>query len=123
MKNIQWARENGFPCEKMQKLNEREEKCIQLKTTNEPEFNLWDFLKLSYSANSKIPFIAECLELKNTKKYDRGIFTTEDLNAGDIIAIERPALSFLCEEGRYHRCCRCCKSLMLNLIPCSRNGE
>lgn len=118
------AREHGFPCDKMQKLNERKEKCIQLMESEEEcKFNLWDYLKLSSSPNLKIPFIAECLELRNTKKYGKGIFTTEDLNAGDIVCIEKPALSFLCEEGRYHRCCRCCKSLMLNLIPCSRNGE
>lgn len=120
--NIQWARP-GYPKEKIQKLNDREEKCEKAMKNQEPPYNMWnDFLKLSYPANPKIPFIIDSLELRNTKKYGRGVFTTRDLNVGDIIAIEKPALVFLCKEGQYHRCCKCYKISRLNLIPCSKSA-
>lgn len=88
-----------------------------------PDIDLQSFLKLSHPANPKIPFLIEGLELKNTKKYGRGIYTSIDLKAGDVIAIEKPAMVFMCEEGQYMRCSKCFKVSMLNLIPCSKTGK
>lgn len=93
LQNIQWARENDYPADKAQKLIEREEKCkSHLKAQEEDEEAVKNFLQLSYPANPKIPFIVDCLEMRANGKFGRGIFTTRDLKAGDIIAIEEPVL-------------------------------
>lgn len=119
--NINWAMENSY---KGNKLDERREKCEkELKNAKGMDSSVWDFIKLSHPANPKIPFIIDGLELKTTKKYGRGIFTTIDLKVGDIIAIEKPALVFLCKDGQYHRCCKCFKISRLNLIPCSKTAS
>lgn len=91
--NIKWAREKGYPGEKIQKLNEREEKCIKLKKTevkDPEEDDPLNFFKLSYPSNPKIPFVVDCVELRETGKYGRGIFAKKDLKAGDVIALEEP---------------------------------
>jgi tetratricopeptide (TPR) repeat protein len=74
--NIQLARDSGYPAEKLQTLKDREDKCKMLMKTescfnNDP----WEFFKLSYPANPKIPFIANCVELRKDKKFGRGVYT------------------------------------------------
>lgn len=128
--NIQWAKENGYPAEKLAKLNEREQKCkelkekLQLDQENDP----WDFFKLSYPPNPKIPFIVNSLEMKETKKDQRGIYTTEDLKPGDIIAIDKAIFYNSYHIGdeftpRYLHCCNCMKTNKMNLIPCPKQSK
>ena len=116
--NIQLARDHNYPNEK--KLKEREEKCLELKKSlkYDPENDPATFMKLSYPANEKIPFIVNCLELRENEQYGRYIITNQDLNPGDVIAIEEPFLKTIDIEGRYSRCTYCLKVNMLNLIPC-----
>lgn len=121
LKDIQLAQENGYTGET---INERKKKCIQLlETEDDSEFDIWSSLRLSHEPNQKIPFLVDGLELRNTAQCGRGIFTKMDLRVGDIIAIEKPALSFLCAEGQYQYCCKCCKSFFMNLIPCTRSAS
>jgi hypothetical protein len=118
--NIQWARENEYPADKIQKLNEREEKCKKLmaKEVKDPADDPLEFFKLSYPANPKIPFIVDCLEIRGTGKFSREIYTKRDLKAGDVIAIEDFGFSRMICMGQYNRCCLCLKVNMMNLIPC-----
>ena len=124
--NIEWARENDYPAEKIQKLNEREEKCKKMKEEHveDPEDDPWNYFKLSYPANPKIPFIINDLTMKTTAKFGRGIYATRNLNPGDFIAIEEAQIktfSVMNELviGGFHICFNCLKSNMLNLLPCS----
>lgn len=124
LNNILLAQENHTG-EIQTTLNERKIKCMKLMKTaaaEEPDLNLSSFIKLSHPPNPSIPFIADCLELRNTE-FGRGVVTKGNLQVGDVIAIEKNTLSFLCEEGKYKKCCKCCKSFMLNLIPCSRTAS
>lgn len=85
IENIRWARESGFPVEKMAQLDDREKKCKGLIEEFGPEEDYTDaklFLKLSHPPNKKIPFIAGCLELRKSEKYGRYIVSTKDLNTG-----------------------------------------
>lgn len=120
--NIQWARENDYPEEKIQKLNEREEQCRSLmdeKYENQKQI-LRDVFKLSYPANPKIPFIVDCLMERKIESYSKGVFATRDLKAGDVIAIEDP-FGFL-PLCYYTCCCVCMKGNLLNLIPGKKNA-
>jgi hypothetical protein len=121
LKNIEWARETGYP--NLSRLDEREEKCKNLpelgwKNVSE---NPWDYFKLSYPANEKIPWIVDCLEVRTTEKYGRGIYATQDLKAGDIISIEEP-MFFLVEYCNFTHCTNCYKTCMLNLLPCAKTS-
>lgn len=116
--NIKLARDSGYPQEKMAKLDNLEQRCIQQmesqpNITNDP----WDFFKLSYPANEMIPFIANCLELREDAKYGRGIYTNQDLKPGDIIALEETPFKALNDDGRFIRCANCFKSNKMSLIP------
>jgi hypothetical protein len=121
--NIQWARD-GYPVEKIQKLNEREEKCKKLKAEKvmHSADDLSNFFKLSHPANPKIPFIIDCLELRKTEEFGRGIYATQDLAAGDIISIEDAVIrmAFTWPDAELYRCANCLNVAMLNLVPCTK---
>jgi hypothetical protein len=125
LQNIQWARENGYPENKMSKLIKREAKCkdrMSKPKEKEPE-DFWDFFKLSYPANEKIPWLVDCVEMKWTEKYGRGIYAKQDLKAGDIICVEEPVFNYTKEGFGYLQCYNCFKTNALNLIPCDYSGR
>lgn len=125
LENIQAAKEHGYPEDMMTKLNEREEKCkkIIVEQPQDPEEDPWTFLKLSYPANEKIPFIVECLELRENEKYGKHFVATRNLQPGDIIAIEESHFNFINPKAIYTRCFNCLKANMLDLIPSSASGN
>jgi hypothetical protein len=118
--NIQWAYD-GYPKDKIQKLNERKEKCKKLKRTTK-KAKEEDYIKLSYSANQKVPFVIEGIEVRVTEKFGRGIYTTRDLKPGDIIAIDTSQIGLI-KHAKYNRCCNCSKKSMFNLIPCLKTSK
>lgn len=122
--NIQLAKKHGYPEDKIQKLNEREEKCKQLKAAEvkDPEEDPWNFLKLSHPPNPKIPFIVDCLEMKTTEQFGRGIYATRHIAAGDILSMEDSCIqnkgfTQLDTYDDLQYCLLCYKSNMMNLIP------
>jgi SET and MYND domain-containing protein 4 len=119
LENIKFARSNGYKSE--EKLKEREEKCLRLMITQklDPDEDPWKYFKLSNPQNEKIPFIANCLELHENKKFGRYVVTNKSLKPGDIVAIETPAFKVIHKEGRYSNCANCLSENMLNLIPCN----
>lgn len=92
---------------------------MQLQENQEPsdENDRWNFFKLSYAANENFPAIVNCLELRSNEKYGRHIITNQDLNPGDIIAVEKRSFNNLNEKGSYIRCANCLKSNKMSLIP------
>lgn len=126
MQNIQWARENDYPADKIQKLNEREEKCKELKAqqVKDPLDEVHKFFELSYPPNPKVPFIADCLffDPPNGRDSHRGIFTSRDLKPGDIVSCEKSVFGNGHEEMSHIRCCNCYKMKMSNLIPCTKTA-
>jgi len=124
LENIQLARENGYPANKLSKLIEREAKCKELMTAPKTDA-IWDFFKLSYPANEKIPWIVDCVEMKWTEKYGRGIYAKQDLKAGDIICVEDAFFNytFFDKYNTYFHCYNCFDSNKMNLIPCDKTGK
>lgn len=124
MLSIQWAKECEYPKDKVKKLNEREKKCKQFLASQVkvPADDPNDFFKLSYPANPKIPFIADCIEYKN-KNDCHDLYAKHDLKAGDIIAWEEMSFKRIFCPGQYNRCCYCLKSDMMNLIPCEKTAS
>lgn len=123
LKNIQWSRENDYPENKFPQLNEREAKCKELMPESKKvKINPFEIFKLSYPSNKKVPWIADCVEVKITEKYGRGIYATRDLVPGDIICIEDIIINYRYTNYEYSHCYNCYKSNAMNLIPCDLTG-
>lgn len=129
LNNIELAKEATCPTEKKEFLVELEEKCLEHNDdVNVDCENPWEFFKLSYPSNKKIPYVVDCLEVKTDKKYGRFITTNRALKVGDIIAIEKPFFKILKtdtedveypESNMYQYCANCLDDNLMDLIPCS----
>jgi tetratricopeptide (TPR) repeat protein len=127
MENIQLAFDFKYPADKSHKLVERYERCMELiecynNAKNDSEKFISNFFKLSYAPKKNIPLIADCIELKCSKKYGRHLITNTDLKAGDIIAIENPFYKFIFNNARFTHCTNCLRSVKLNLFPCCNSN-
>lgn len=77
--NIELARKYCDNIDRIDVLSNRKKKCDELtgydqrKVDDDP----WNFFKLSYKPNDKIPCVVDCLELHNNKKFGRFIITNE----------------------------------------------
>lgn len=123
LNNIELARQNNYPEEKIHKLDERASLCCDLLKKNKSkksEDNRWTFFKLSYPSNPKIPFIIDCLELTKGKKNINSVKTNKNLKFGDIVSIESPFYSIVNESSMYLKCANCFTSNLMDLIPCKR---
>lgn len=120
MENVSLAIDCGYPEDRVKNLLERHEKCLATMETfkRDPLEDPWDFFKLSYPANDKIPFVVNCIELQESKRFGRHLITNRALKAGDIICIEEPFHKFINNSSRFSHCANCLKSEKLNLFPC-----
>lgn len=75
-KNINLAEKN-YSREKIQKLTDRREKCLQLmKTSVEKSFEpLKNPFSLTYDANPKLPFFIDALKLTENNKFGKHLIT------------------------------------------------
>lgn len=122
LKNIQLARDHGYPKDNIEVLNKRQEKCI--KKLNKVQPKVTDNLfKLSHEANEKNPSIAACLQLREDQQYGRHIITDKDLKVGDIIAIEPNFVGYPQNSEKFSRCYNCFKSDLMDLIPCNHCAD
>jgi SET and MYND domain-containing protein 4 len=120
-KNLQAAMEHGCSGERLQALKNSEEKCKRLMTTADSSSidELCNFVSMKLPRNKKIPFIADCLELREDDKFGRFIVTNRDLSPGDVIAVEESHFHFLSPQSIFIRCFNCFRSNMLDLMPSS----
>lgn len=127
LKNIELARSHNYPSKNIEVLEKREEKCRDLMKSKVQLADPWNFFKLSYKSNKKLPFAVDLLELRVDDKYGKHIVTKQDIKVGDVLLIESPVCSALISESRfievessnkYQRCGNCMKDNILDLIPC-----
>lgn len=120
LNNIRTAKNCGLPRENTDEVDKMEENCRKLmESGKDPTRDIEEFFKLSYPPNSKIPFLVECLELRENEEFGRFIVTTQDLHPGDVIAIEEPHFTFISPKSVFTRCYNCLKANMLDLMPSS----
>jgi SET and MYND domain-containing protein 4 len=100
-------------------LEELEKKCESVTVSSSYENEKCNFFKLSHEAHQKVPFIANCVEVRENEIYGRYLATTRDLNAGDIIVLEEPFYKVLAPSEQNVRCSICLRKNYLNLIPCA----
>lgn len=118
LENIELVKMVGCDNENLlQVLEERKIKCLDQKTNDNPKDVAYEPI-LSHPAHAKVPFIADCLDIRQNEQYGRYIITHRDLEPGQIIAIEEKYLAILLPKLRYQRCANCLKENALSLIPC-----
>ncbi|XP_058460512.1 SET and MYND domain-containing protein 4 [Malaya genurostris] len=121
LENIRLTQLNSYPEHLLPKLLKRKEDClaminnIDLVRSN----HILHEPKLSYKPNSKIPHIAECLELKEDGNFGRCLVTNRNLKAGDLLIMEKPFSAMLEAKLCYLNCDYCQRDQFLTLIPCN----
>lgn len=123
LENIELAKQARYPDRLMDKLLKRKEECHRLMNANnnEGEMNNDELLlepKLSFPPHRDLPFIADCLELKESNQFGRYIVTNRDLKVGQVVAIEDGFCALILPCVRYQRCANCLGEFDLNLVPC-----
>lgn len=120
LKNIQLAKVHGYPADKIKKLNDRETNCLAKiadHRQSQQEFCL------SHEPNQRMPFVSDCLKLREDDKYGRHIITEKELKVGDILAMEPAFVACPSAPEKYSRCYNCFKSNMMDLTPCQHCAE
>lgn len=102
------AKKLGTDDDKVKVLMENCRSLLELNGKSENVFK--NIFKLSYPHHPKIPFIVDCLELKEDEKYGKYIITNQDLKAGDVIAIEKSHFHFVSSNAVTKRCYNCLRS-------------
>jgi hypothetical protein len=128
LQNIQLARNNNYPESKLEKLAEREQRClskIRAGKTKEDSYQRNkdaknELLGPTLPANEKFPFyVAHSLYLDNSDAFGFHIRTNEDLKTGTLVASERLLASALMDRKKSMQYCDYCKNRsLLNLFPC-----
>lgn len=120
LENVALSRScKDFPSQLDYKLKQRERICIfNINNKKEATKNESNFCELSYPPHKQVPYVADCIELKKTNKYGRGLYTNRDLSIGDVIAIDEPFMTYLEQANLYQRCTYCLSENMYSLIPC-----
>lgn len=101
----------------MQKLNERQKKCIKLQEENpkDPLDSIKTFFMPTYSSHPKIPFIANRLAMRPLR-HGGGIFATKDLKVGAILTFEAPALTIPGSAKEIYDRCSVCYFAKMDLV-------
>lgn len=128
LKNIELAKKHDYPKDKMKKLENREiicsEKIAEKGFMNDQSMSNplgEEFLKLSYKPHTQVPYIAECLDLKQDELFGRYIIANRNLSPGDVVIIEEPFSKSLQADHKYEHCLNCLKDNFMSLTPCPRS--
>lgn len=117
---------NGSPDERTKAYKKLQDEILaKISSSSNITAESEEFFTLSHDVHKKIPFIAECLEVRENDVYGRYIMTTKDLKPGDIVVVEEPFYKILDPQCRHSRCSVCLKQNLLDLLPCNKcsHGE
>jgi hypothetical protein len=132
--DINAALECNVSTEQKMELLVRKMTCLQLIDSYEQTKSDYEF-KLTRPAHPKIPFVANCLEIKNDEKYGNHVITTEELVPGEIILVESFFFYTISDmhtadpsyrdsdekfdDVYYQLCAHCLNANLMCLFPCS----
>lgn len=125
--NIDLAEKN-YPKEKIQKLHDRRQQCLNM-MNNSVDKAIHPFthkFQLSYEPNPKIPFFIDSIQFKEDKTFGKHLITTKKLKAGDVIAVIPDPWRvpiFNLNFDYVYGCYTCFKTNNGDLIPGSCKGQ
>lgn len=116
--SIKLCMEKGGPIEKCIELKKECDGKMKSSAISWVKGSDWNFFKLTYKANEKVPSLTECLELRENEEFGRFVVTNRELKAGDIIGISEGNFKSIHSSAIYHHCSFCIRSNFLSLFPC-----
>lgn len=116
--NIQLAKDAGYPARLRSKLDKREADCWEYMKKRKSQKRTMPAVELSHPAHPIVPYISNCLEMKESADSGRFIVTNTELAPGQVVSIEDSFFSILLAEYRYQKCANCLQENQLSLIPC-----
>lgn len=117
LRDIELAKQNGYPNRLLAKLEEQEAKCSKLMEASGNKESHRLKAELSFPPNEKIPCFASGIEMSHSNDGKCHIVTERSLEIGDTIIVEEPYQWISEYPHDYRHCANCFKS-DVNLIPC-----
>lgn len=120
VKNVIYAKKSNCPEGLIPELNDRLQKCLTQigLVIGYKKRTLGSAFHLRYGDHPKVPFVSSCLELRSNGH----IYTKQDLQPGDLIAVEEAFSCGLMPRTQYLRCWFCAGE-SFELIPCPDCSE
>lgn len=116
--NKKLARDSQVPKEAVSQSDDGGPSLANQQQQQAENSGAWDFFKLKYPSRQNYPTISNCLELQKNEALERIIVTNQDLEPGDVIAIEETPFKALYTLGHpIYRCANCFNSNEMSLIP------
>lgn len=114
--DIENAKRNNYPLDKMDKLDARKATCLSKLETEIDQSEVFE-PKLDYVPNEMFPCLADVLQIENIRKYGRHIVAKADIEVGKTVMVDE---CFFAESitQKYARCAKCMR-LGENLKPCN----
>lgn len=116
--NIELSLDNGYPRSNMERLLSCRKRCKQLMRDDCKQHSPWDIFKLSYDRHQHVPFLSNCLNVRNVPGVGQRFAVNQDLKSGDFIAIVDGASKLINPLARHLRCSWCLRDAKLDLLPC-----
>lgn len=123
IENIESSNDANLCEEKCKGFKVMKESCVDKLNEIASENNNSDtcnFFELTQVKHKRIPFIADCLEVRENEVYGRFIMTNKNLSPGDIVVLEEPFYKVADSKQHSVRCAVCLQKNMMNLFPCAK---
>ncbi|XP_031617209.1 SET and MYND domain-containing protein DDB_G0273589-like [Contarinia nasturtii] len=114
LKDIEFAKEAGYPANLMTKLDQRKANCLQYMNDG-VQCNEFE-AKLSFDPNQKFPCMANVLDVEEDINGNTTVVAKEDIMVGQVLVVERSFISVL--FNRFGSKCNICLKSLTNLMPC-----
>ncbi|XP_031627766.1 SET and MYND domain-containing protein 4-like, partial [Contarinia nasturtii] len=115
--DIENAKQNNYPEEKMSKLDERKAKCSAILTKETDQSDIFE-PKLDYEPNENFPCFANVLRIAQNNENGRHVVATTNIDVGKTVMVDQ---SYFAEtfNQKYGRCNICLRSAEI-LKPCQK---
>ncbi|XP_055305294.1 SET and MYND domain-containing protein 4-like [Sitodiplosis mosellana] len=115
--DIEHAKQNNYPQEKLAKLDERKTICLAAMEKETDRSEMFE-PKLDYTPNEMFPCFADVLKIENNHQHGRHVVAKEDIDVGKTVMVDQ---SYFAEtiNQKYRRCGNCLRSAE-NLKPCHK---
>ncbi|XP_055304640.1 SET and MYND domain-containing protein 4-like [Sitodiplosis mosellana] len=114
--DIELAKQNSYPRDKMAKLDERKAKCLSVMKTEENQGAAFE-PKLDFKPSEKFPCSANVLRIENNDKYGRHVVANEDIDVGKIVMVDQ---NYFADTIKRYTRCNICFATNENFKPCQR---
>lgn len=115
--DIDQAKLNNYPQEKMSKLDQRVAICLDKMKKETDQSDVFE-PELDYEPKKMYPCFANVLQIKNNTEHGRHIVANDDIDVGKTVMVDKNYVAETLNQ-KYKRC-NICHRLAANLKPCNK---